>query len=148
VDEIGKLLPALFKKQIRRAEPHLLEILGPLWPRIVGKAMAMHCRPVLFDLGLLTLHADGATWGNQLRYMAEEVRAKVNGFLGQTIVKKLRIKTVTQPELFAGARRAKDAIPPPVQPGELRMDTHSIADPQVAAALASSYTKYFNRTRS
>ena len=148
MDEIGKLLPALFKKQIRRAEPHLLDILGPLWPRIVGKGMALHSRPVLFDLGRLTLHADGASWGNQLRFMSEEIRAKVNGFLGDAMVKKLRIKTVTQPHLFAGPWRAKEAIPPTLQPGDIRMNTDSITDPEIAATLASSYTKYFKRTRS
>ncbi len=148
MDEVGKLLPALFKKQIRRAEPHLLEILGPLWPRIVGKAMALHSRPVLFDLGVLTLHADGTTWGNQLRFMTEEIRAKVNGFLGQAMVKKLRIKTVTQSDLFAVPGRAKEAIPPPLRLSDFRVDTNSIADPEVAAALAGSYAKYFNRTRS
>ncbi len=100
MDQIGKLLPALFKKQIGRAEPHLLEILVPLWPRIVGKTMAQHSRPALFAFGVLTLNADCATWGTQLRHMTEEIRAGVNGFLGQAIVKKLRIKTVTQPDLF------------------------------------------------
>lgn len=129
-------MPALFKKQIRRAEPHLLEILGPLWPRIVGKAMALHSRPVLFDLGVLTLHADGATWGNQLRYMSEEVRAKVNGFLGQSLVKKLRIKPVTQSGLFAETGRAKELVPPPLRPSDFHMNTNSITDPEVAAALS------------
>ena len=48
MDEIGKVLPALFKKQIGRSEPHLLEILTPLWPRIVGRIMAEHSQPAAF----------------------------------------------------------------------------------------------------
>jgi len=148
VDEIGKLLPTLFKKQIGRSEPHLLEILGPLWPRIVGRSMALHSRPVFFDLGRLTLHADGATWSTQLRHMTEEIRTKVNGFLGQAIVKKLRITTVTRADVFAESRNERESAPPTLQPSDLRMDTKSIADPEIAAALASSYAKYFNRTRS
>ena len=105
MDEIGKLLPVLFRKQIRRAEPHLLDILLPLWPRIAGKTMAQHSQPALFASGVLTLHTDCATWGTQLRHMTEEIRAEINGFLGQPIVKKLRIKTVTQPGLFSPPRR-------------------------------------------
>jgi hypothetical protein len=147
VDAIGKLLPVLFKKQMRRAEPHLLEILVPLWPRIVGKTMAQHSRPAHFDLGALTLYADCPTWGTQLRHMTEEIRTKVNGFLGQAIVKKLRIKTVTQPDLFSPARRAS-RIAPPGMPADLAMATEAIADPEVAATLANSYAKYFHRTRS
>jgi hypothetical protein len=147
VDEIGKLLPVLFKKQIRRAEPHLLEILVPLWPRIVGKTMAQHSRPALFELGVLTLHADCPTWGTQLRHMTEEIRTEVNGFLGQAIVKKLRIKTVDQPDLVSPSRRANRATPPGL-PADVAMVTDSIADPEIAATLASSYAKYFNRPRS
>ena len=67
VDEIGKILPSLFSKQIRREEPYLLEILGPLWPRIVGKSIAQHSQPTLFASGVLSLAADSATWAKQLR---------------------------------------------------------------------------------
>jgi hypothetical protein len=148
VDQIGKLLPVLFKKQIRRAEPHLLEILVPLWPRIVGKSMAQHSRPAFFDLGVLTLYSDCPTWGTQLRHMTEEIRAKVNVFLGQAIVKKLRIKTMLQPDLLASARRPHEIRRSPLPRPEMAMVTDSIADPEVAAALASSYAKYFNRQRS
>ena len=63
--------------------------------------MAQHSQPAFFASGVLTLTTDCATWGTQLRHMTEEIRAKINGFLGQPIVKKLRIKTVTQPGLFS-----------------------------------------------
>ena len=147
MDEIGKILPSLFRKQIRRAEPHLLEILLPLWPRIAGKTMAQHSQPAFFASGVLTLATDCATWGTQLRQMTEEIRAEINGFLGQPIVKKLRIKTVTQPDLFSPPRRSRGAALPAPPLAEQAMDTDSIADPEIASALASSYAKYFNRPR-
>jgi len=147
VDEIGKILPSLFRKQIRRTEPHLLEILIPLWPRIAGKTMAQHSQPALFASGVLTLTTDCATWGTQLRHMTEEIRAEVNGFLGQPIVKKLRIKTVTQPDLFSAPRRSRETAPPAAPRVDQAMDTTSIADAEIASALASSYAKYFNRPR-
>ena len=37
VEEIGKLLPAIFKRQVRRNDPKMIEILAPLWTRVVGK---------------------------------------------------------------------------------------------------------------
>ena len=147
MDEIGKLLPALFKAQIRRSEPHLLEILVPLWPRIVGKGMAQHSRPATFGSGLLTVYADCPTWGTQLRHMTEEIRTEVNGFLGQAVVKNLKIKTVTQPDLFLSPRSGHETTPP-APPADMAMVTDSITDPEIAAALASSYAKYFNRPRS
>jgi hypothetical protein len=147
VDEIGKLLPTLFRKQIRRAEPHLLEILLPLWPRIAGKTMAQHSQPTFFASGVLTLTTDCPTWGTQLRHMTEEIRAEINGFLGQPIVKKLRIKTVSQPGLFSPPRPLREFVPSAPLLVEQAMDTDRIADPEIATALASSYAKYFNRPR-
>jgi hypothetical protein len=147
VDEIGKILPTLFRKQIRRAEPHLLDIVVPLWPRITGKTMAQHSQPAFFASGVLTLATDCATWGTQLRHMSEEIRARINGFLGQPIVKKLRIKTVAQPDLFSPSRPSRGtALPAPPRTVQA-LDTTSIADPEIASALASSYSKYFNRPR-
>jgi hypothetical protein len=145
VDEIGKILPALFRKQICRAEPYLLDILLPLWPRIAGKTIAQHSQPTLFTSGVLTLAADCTTWGTQLRHMTEEIRAEINSFLGQSIVRELRIKTMTHPSLFSHSRplggTTLPAMPRPVQ----TLDTTSIADPEIARALGSSYSKYFNR---
>ena len=146
MDEVAKVLPSLFRKQIRRPEPHLVDILLPLWPRITGKNMAQHSRPAFFVSGVLTLNTDCATWAKQLRYMAEEIRAGVNGFLGQPVVKKLRIQTVPQPVFaasFQPARGPRPGAPPALE----SVNTDTIADPEVAAALASSFAKYFNRAR-
>ena len=79
--------------------------------------------------------------------MAEEIRTKINSFLGQPIVKKLRIKTVTQPDLFFGPRVSRGSAPLAPPSVNQLMDTDSIADPEIATALASSYAKYFNRPR-
>ena len=147
MDELGKVLPSLFRKQLRRPEPYFLEVLLPLWPRIVGKSMAQHSHPALFEGGVLTLTTDCATWSKQLRFMAEEIRAEINGYLGQVMVKKLKVTTATQPGLFSSpwaARAGAPHAPPAKQP----VNTDGIADPEIAATLASSYAKYFSRSRS
>jgi hypothetical protein len=147
VDEIGKLLPFMFRKQIRRAEPHLLEILIPLWPRIVGRTMAQHSQPAAFGSGVLTLTTDCATWGAQLRQMTEEIRAEINSFLGQPAVKKLRVKNITQLDLFASARLSSGTAARDLAFKEEPVDTASIPDPELARVIASSYAKYFARPR-
>jgi hypothetical protein len=147
MDEIGKVLPILFRKQLRRTEPHLLEILPPLWPRIAGKTMAQHSQPAGFAMGVLTLAADSTAWSTQLRHMSEQIRAEINRFLGQAIVKKLRIKTVTQANLFSSSPPAHGIAAPTPSPRVQAMATDSIADPEIAMAVASSYAKYFNRPR-
>jgi len=144
VDEIGKILPFVVRKQICHAEPYVLEILLPLWPRIAGKGIAQHSHPAFFASGVLTLTCDSATWTTQLLHLSQEVRAAINGFLGEPVVKKMRIKTVTQPSLFVPPEPQRGIVAPPLL-GKEAVDTTSIVDPAIASALASSYAKYFNR---
>ncbi len=119
-----------------------------MWSRAVGRAMAQHSRPVSFEFGTLTLHTDCPTWGRQLRQMTEEIRAKVNGFLGQAIVKRLRIKTVPHLQTVLDAVKERATEPPGISSADMAMIRDSIADPEIASALASSYAKYFSRSRS
>ena len=147
MDEVGRILPLIFKKQIRRSEPHLLEILSPLWPRIAGKNLAQHSLPVVFDAGVLTLATDCSTWSTQLRHMTDEIRARVNGFLGQAIVKKVVVKKAAQPGLFDARATVGTGAPRPLPAADESVDTESIIDPAVKEAIAGSYAKYFARPR-
>jgi predicted nucleic acid-binding Zn ribbon protein len=148
VDEIGKLLPTLLKKEMRRPEPRILEVLVPLWPRIAGKAMAQHTRPASFELGTLTLHTNCPTWALQLRQMSEEIRSKVNSVLGRETVKKLRVRAVDKLECETDSKKLGRSIARELAPADLQNIRESIADPEIASALASSYAKYFHRPRS
>ncbi len=145
MDEIGKILPSVLLKQIGGTEPRLLEILVPLWARIAGRNMAQHSQPASFASGMLTLATDSAAWTTQLRHMSKEILAEINRFLGQPIVKKLRIKTVTQPGLFSSPRPLRGTALPAPPMMEKAIDTALLTDPEIASALASSYAKYFNR---
>jgi hypothetical protein len=94
----------------------------------------------------LTLESDSATWSAQLRHLGPQVCVAVNSFLGKTVVKKLRIKTVSQPDMFSSSRLTNTAPPAPVLT-EQALDTTSIADPGTAAEIARSYSKYFSRSQ-
>ena len=91
MEEIGKILPNVFKSQLSCLEPPVLEVLAPLWPRVVGKTLAKQCRPVSFVAGTLTLATDDATWAEALRPMVEEIRGNVNQFLGKCLVRRVKI---------------------------------------------------------
>ena len=145
MDDIGRVLPSLFRKEIGRAEPHLVEILQPLWPRIAGDAIAQHSRPFAFGCGMLTLATDGASWNTVLRHMSADIRARINAFLGQPVVKKLRFKTLRQTERFSPPPARRQTFRAPLS-GPLPLDTAAIADAEVAEVLTESYRKYFNRS--
>ncbi len=94
MDEVGKILPAVFKPHARHGELPVAEILAPLWPRVVGKAMAGQCRPAAFSRGTLTVVAESESWSLQLQQMAEVVRAEINAFLGGPVVRRLLVRQV------------------------------------------------------
>jgi hypothetical protein len=147
LDEIGKILPAILKAQVQRAEPALVEILVPLWPRVVGKGIAQHTRPVAFAAGTLTLATGCPTWAAQLRQMAEEIRAGVNNFLGSPIVRKLRIQHVPQmdsAELPAAPRKSARNLEVPNLPA---LEAAQKLDPEISGILERSYAKYFARKK-
>lgn len=146
MEEVGKILPALFKRQVERADPRLIEILAPLWPRVAGKAIARQSRPVAFAAGTLTLATSCPSWAVQLQQMAEEVRAEINGFLGGAVVKKLRVEL--QPDAEPAATRpAAREFGVPAETSEARAaDGWAKLDPETARILERSFAKYFARS--
>ncbi len=94
MDEVGKILPAVFKPHVRHGELPVAEILAPLWPRVVGKAMARQCRPAAFSRGTLTVVAESESWSLQLQQMAEVIRAEINTFLGGPVVRRLLVRQI------------------------------------------------------
>jgi hypothetical protein len=144
LEEIGKILPAVFKRQIHRSDALLLELLTPLWPRVVGKGIARQCRPVSFAAGTLTIATSCPTWAVQLRQLGEELRASTNRFLGSELVKKLRVRrdlTMDRPGMQAG-----EESKPPINHGGAEMpEAPSQLEPEVAGVLQRSYSKYFAR---
>ncbi|HET7841391.1 MAG TPA: DciA family protein, partial [Terriglobia bacterium] len=65
MEEIGKSLPVIFKRHIRKSGPAVAEILAPLWARVAGRAIAEHSRPVGFEAGQLLLETTCETWAGQ-----------------------------------------------------------------------------------
>ena len=164
MQEIGKALPSVFKGHMQGANPPLVEVLAPLWACVAGKSVAARSRPIAFDAGTLTLAAESPSWATQLGSMAEEIRAKVNSFLGAPMVRRLRVKIEAnvRPEPGLGSairpsslrRRALSPSPtlceaPPVGtalPCGLQLPTGGVKlDPEIAKVLERSFAKYFSR---
>jgi predicted nucleic acid-binding Zn ribbon protein len=92
MEAVGKLLPAIFKRQMRRDDARLVELLLPFWQRAAGRGIAENSTPVHFGAGTLTLETTCPTWAIQLRTMTEEIRAGINNFMGAPIVKTIRVQ--------------------------------------------------------
>jgi predicted nucleic acid-binding Zn ribbon protein len=97
MEEISKILPLIFRSQVRRGSPRVVEILAPLWPHVAGKPMARHSRPVAFDEGILTLECDCTAWSAEMRRMADDIREQINQYLGVPMVRRLKVRYVSNP---------------------------------------------------
>ncbi len=146
VEQVGKILPVVFRKRGRLGEPTLVDVLAPLWARAVGKPIAQESRPVAFEAGTLTLVSGCPSWTGQLRLMAEEIRAGINSFLGTPVVKRLRVQLHPDlPMQTHASPSSKQAIADDVEfrPGDFNF--RSKLDPETARIVQRSFAKYFAR---
>jgi predicted nucleic acid-binding Zn ribbon protein len=74
-----------------------------VWESAVGSRIASHAVPTAFREGTLTLAVDSAPWMQQLSFLKRELVAKVNGELGEEMVKDLYLKA------------GKIQVPPPAE---------------------------------
>lgn len=146
MEEIGRILPAVFKRHVRRADPPLVELLAPLWPRVAGKAIAQHSRPIAFADRTLTLAVSCPSWTAQLRMMSEDIRAKINSFLGGPIVRTLRVRYVPDLDPTETHSAKQDDPGAPRAEKLTRPDGAENLDPEISGILERSFAKYFARS--
>jgi hypothetical protein len=147
VEEIGKSLPVVFKRHVRRAGPQLARILAPLWARAAGRAIAEHSRPVAFAAGELTLETTCETWAAQLRQMQAPIAEKVNAFLGEPVVKELKVRVAPDLAAWDAARQLKLHAPGSREPVVPEIDFDGGTDTETTRVLGRSFTKYFSRRK-
>lgn len=61
------------------------------WLEIVGPTLAKHSRPVQYDKGLLIIEVTNSVWLNEIRFLLEEIKLKVNQHQGYTWVDKIQL---------------------------------------------------------
>jgi hypothetical protein len=72
-------------------EPGLVASLNDRWPEVVGATVAEHARPRSLRAGLLTIAVDAPLWATQLRYLEQEIRARLTEISGRDSVHEVRI---------------------------------------------------------
>lgn len=152
MEEIAKILPAVFKRHARRGNPPVVEMLAPLWGRVTGKAVAAQTRPVAFQAGRLTLATASPTWAAELGELRGQILEAVNACLGAPVAKELRVRVVRElaPRRSEPPHPATPARPPEAVDFDLRSQPRgegSRLDAETARVLERSFHKYFSRPR-
>ena len=89
---LGDLLDGVGRKVgIRRAAQ--IGRVWSSWPGIVGEAMAEHVEPTSLRDGVLRLRGDSPAWANEVGYLSDDIKQRVNGFLGERLVEEVRVWT-------------------------------------------------------
>jgi hypothetical protein len=103
-----------------------------VWREVVGDLLASKAEPVRIDRGKLFVRVANSTWMQELQFLTDDIRARLNHRLGTPTVRELYLI------LGAGKRRDKKEAAPvvhPVDEAAIAASVPSIGKPDVEAAL-------------
>jgi predicted nucleic acid-binding Zn ribbon protein len=83
---IGDILFAALKKR-GMAVPLADHAILKLWPKAVGDQIAKQTRPDRLHAGTLFVRTTSSIWVQQLHFMKEDIRHKLNQMAGKTVVR-------------------------------------------------------------
>lgn len=66
-----------------------------VWEEVVGPVIASNARPSLIRNGVLTIGVRQPIWLQELKFMAEDIRGKLNERLGREAVRDIRFKLIS-----------------------------------------------------
>ncbi len=81
------------------------------WDEEVGDALARHAQPAGFRAGVLSVRVDSTTWMQELSFLKEGIRERLNRRLGEELIRDIYFVTgkVTEPSAREGEAEASTA---------------------------------------
>jgi hypothetical protein len=86
---IGEILYAAFKRRGMAAKLEENAVLK-FWPKAVGNQIAIQTQPDVLRGGTLFVKTTSSVWVQQLHFMKEEIRQKLNDLAGKSVIKEIR----------------------------------------------------------
>jgi predicted nucleic acid-binding Zn ribbon protein len=84
---------ALSKLTASLAPATVLARVQEAWPQAAGPAIASAARPVAERDGVLTVACEAAVWAAELELLAPDLIPRLNGLIGEELVRELRCRT-------------------------------------------------------
>jgi predicted nucleic acid-binding Zn ribbon protein len=101
------------------------------WNEEVGETIARHAQPVGLRAGVLSIAVDAPTWLQELQFLEDTLRERLNHRLGQKLIDDIYIVSgavgTPKPRATAPAMPTIGPVPDPLPP---------IRNPELAAAFA------------
>lgn len=143
---VSELLSTLFAGT--PAESRLKEgAIWEVWSRTVGPQIASRARPASIRNGVLTVVVSSAPWLQQLSFLKNQIREKLNAAIGEPLVKDIYLKAGSLKDIEddTGARPLTKAEPRPLTLDEeaaIATATRELADPELRETLASLFSRH------
>jgi len=137
LQSIGEVLFSILKK---RGMTSKLEenALVKLWPKAVGPQIASKTQPDCFRNGTLFVKTISSVWVQQLHFIKEEIRGKLNELAGKSAIKEIRFlvgHTQVQEKAKENASLTKKTILKKRDKEMIAECTAALADRELAAIL-------------
>jgi predicted nucleic acid-binding Zn ribbon protein len=131
---IGEILFAALEKKGLAAK---LEenALMKLWPKAVGEQIAAQTQPDSWRGGTLFVKTTSSVWVQQLHFMKEDIRRKLNELAGKTAVREILFTVGHRPMPQNAMRNASISGTVTLKERDIKMIaecTEKIADPELA----------------
>ncbi len=91
IEDIGSIIGSVVNRMDINAKLKTSGIFNH-WEEIVGEEIAKRSRPKKLVRRILYISVTTSTWANELSLMSEKLIEKINSFVGEDIVGKLRFK--------------------------------------------------------
>src|SRR5512143_2902705 len=106
--------------------------LWTFWADEVGPAVAARAEPAAFRDGVLSVRVAGAGWMQELQFMKDELRQRLNQRLGADLIRDIYFVSGPAPK---PARTPPPAAPQSLPPVEAPIVLPEVSDPALAAVL-------------
>lgn len=115
-----------------------------VWDAAVGMQIAGRARPVNFRDGTLTVAVNSSPWMQQLTFLKRGIMEKLNGLLGEELIREIYLKAGKPERSVCATPRARPAKRP-ILPSELQKisrSTEAVNDPALRASLEELFVKH------
>jgi hypothetical protein len=146
---IGDILSKAFQKRGMTTRFREFNIVR-LWPKAVGEKIAVQTQPDGWREGTLFVRTTSSVWVQQLHFMKDEIRSKLNALAGKTVVWDIRFSVGYQPDVHKEEREAFHAQNAVLSDRDKKMIaecTESISDRELAEVVARVMQKEISRRR-
>ncbi|HSP98661.1 MAG TPA: DUF721 domain-containing protein [Candidatus Dormibacteraeota bacterium] len=106
--------------------------LWTFWADEVGAAVAARAEPAAFRDGVLSVRVAGAAWMQELQFMKDELRQRLNQRLGADLIRDIYFVSGPAPK----PARTPPPAPQPPRAVEAPITLPAVSDPALAAVLA------------